>query len=214
MTTPMIHQTMPILHLGTPLEQAQHVMILVHGRGGGAGSIIPIIDHLPRDGWAFLVPQAVDATWYPQRFLVPRRSNEPYLSSALATLDQVVEKAHNGRGSEQVMLLGFSQGACLALEYAARHPRPYGGVVALSGGLIGTDEELTGYAENSLAGVPIFLGCSDADAHIPLARVRRSAEILKQMGAQVDERIYPDMGHTINQDEIEAVKAVMESLAI
>jgi len=193
MTTPMIHQTMPVLHLGTPLSQAQSVMILVHGRGAGAGSVIPIANQVQSEGWAYLVPQAVDATWYPQRFLVPRRSNEPYLSSALATLGQVVDKALAFAPLERVMLLGFSQGACLTLDYVARHPRRYGGVVALSGGLIGADEELMGYT-GSLEDTPIFLGCSDVDAHIPLERVQRSADILGQMGGQVDVAHLPQHG--------------------
>ncbi|MCS6835119.1 MAG: alpha/beta fold hydrolase [Anaerolineae bacterium] len=212
MATPMIHQTMPVLHIGAPLEQAKHVMILVHGRGAGAGSMIPLAEYLSQKDWAFLVPQAAENTWYPQRFIMPRRSNEPYLSSALAILDQTVQKAQAFVGLEHIMLLGFSQGACLTLEYAARHPQPYGGVVALSGGLIGTDEELTGYEDNALAGVPIFLGCSDTDWHIPLERVQRSTQILRQMGAKVDERIYPGMDHTINRDEVDAVRAIMTSL--
>lgn len=211
MQTPMIHQSMPVLHLGTPLEQAQGVMILVHGRGGGAGSIIPLTSHLQQEAWAYLVPQAVDATWYPQRFLAPRRSNEPYLSSALATLDEVVHNALKFVPSERLMLLGFSQGACLSLEYAARHPRRYAGVVGLSGGLIGADDELHGYTPNALTGTPIFLGCSDVDFHIPLERVKTSTRLLEGMGAQVDERIYPNMGHTVNEDEIRAVQALMQA---
>lgn len=197
-----IHQGQPLLTKGDPLSDASAALILIHGRGGGPGSIAPLISHLSTPGYAYLIPQAANWTWYPQRFLAPREQNEPYLTSALDVIDELVrqiEAAHIP--PERIALLGFSQGACLALEYAARHPRRYGGVIAFSGALIGAETELSGYPD-SLEGTPVFLGCSDVDEHIPLERVTRTTGILQSLGADVTERIYPRMGHTINSDEI------------
>lgn len=207
-----IHQGQPVSHAGKPLKEAKAAMIMVHGRGGGVESILPLANHFEVEGFAYLAPAAKDLTWYPNRFLAPRKSNEPFLSSALETVQDLLKQVKDaGIPPEKTILLGFSQGACLALETAARNPQRYGAVVALSGGLIGADDELNGYV-GSFKSTPIFIGCSDIDAHIPVERVYESAEILKGLGAELDTRIYKGMGHTINQDEMDAVNALMKTL--
>lgn len=211
--TTQIHQTQPVEEHGVDLSDVAAAMIMIHGRGGGTQSVVPLINHLNVEGVAYRVPQAAGNTWYPQRFIAPRQQNEPKLSSALATIDNLVQELiAAGLPTEKILLLGFSQGACLSLEYAVRHPRQYGGVIALSGGLIGADGELGGY-EGSLAGTPIFIGCSNVDMHIPVERVHESDTILSELGAEVDKRIYPGMGHTINTDEMDAAQALLRAAA-
>lgn len=210
--TARIHEEGRIAQRGELVSNAQGAMIVLHGRGGTNEQALALADHLDVPGFVFVAPQAAGNTWYPHRFIVPRQQNEPHLSSALAVVDGLVDDlVRGGLTYDRIMLLGFSQGACLAAEYAARHPRRYGGVMVLSGGLIGTDDELTGYS-GSLDDTPVFLGCSDVDFHIPVERVHASATQFSAMGAAVDERIYPGMGHTINQEEIDAVKAIMQAL--
>jgi phospholipase/carboxylesterase len=207
-----LHQGQPIEKQGVPLQEAKAVMIMLHGRGAGAGGMLPLIQHFEREDFAYLIPNAADLTWYPERFLVSREKNEPKLSSALTMIhDLLSEIKEAGISPEKIMLLGFSQGACLALEYAARHPQKIAAIVALSGGLIGADDELVDYI-GSLTNIPIFIGCSDVDFHIPVERVHQSVKILRGLGAQVDERIYPNMGHTINMDEVQAVNQMMKAL--
>jgi predicted esterase len=204
------HEGQPILQAGAVLDRAQAAMVLIHGRGATAESILTLASEFDQPSFAYLAPQAADGTWYPNRFLAPIKSNEPWLSSALSAVDETVAKVTNaGISHERIMLLGFSQGACLALEYAARHARRYGGVVGLSGGLIGPDGTPRDYA-GSLAGMPVFLGCSDVDFHIPKERVHHTAEILKRLGGDVTMRLYPNMDHTVNQDEIDFVRGMME----
>jgi predicted esterase len=184
-------------------------MILVHGRGATAESILALADELRLDDLAYLAPQAAGNTWYPYSFLSPIADNEPGITSGLGAIATLVERlAADGVDEERVALLGFSQGACLTLEFAARHARRYAGVFGLSGGLIGPPETARDYA-GSLDGTAVFLGCSDVDAHIPLERVRESAAVFTRMGATVDERIYPGLGHLVNADEIAAVRSVM-----
>jgi phospholipase/carboxylesterase len=207
-----LHQGQPVLARGRPLGEARAAMVLVHGRGDSAGGIMGLAGELPHPDFAYLAPQAAGGTWYPNRFVAPLASNEPWLSSALRRLAELLAQVEAaGVPPERTILLGFSQGACLALEYAARNARRYGGVAGLSGGLIGPDGTPRDYA-GSLAGTPVLLGCSDVDFHIPLERVRESAAVLGRLGAQVDERIYPGMGHTVNQDEVDAVRAMMAAL--
>jgi predicted esterase len=202
-----------VFFAGIPLEQAEAAMIMVHGRGATAESILGLSGELAGSGFAYLAPQAAGNTWYPNRFLAPITSNEPWLSSALAAVAGVLEKvAAAGIPPERTLLLGFSQGACLVLEFAARNTRRYGGVVGLSGGLIGPDGTPRDYS-GSLDGTPVFLGCSDVDPHIPEERVHHSAEVLRRLGGVVTTRLYPNMGHTINQDEIEAVQEMMTRLS-
>lgn len=206
-----LHQGQPVEMQGVPVSNAKAAMIMIHGRGAGAGGMVPYTHHFDAEDFAYLIPNAADWTWYPERFLASREKNEPKLSSALAMIDSLLgEVQETGIPAEKTMLLGFSQGACLALEYAARHPQKFGGVVAWSGGLIGADDELTGYT-GSLMGTPVFIGCSDVDFHIPLERVHHSAEILKGLGAELDVRIYPRMGHVVNMDEVKAVNAMMKA---
>jgi predicted esterase len=187
---------------------------MVHGRGASARDILGLAGEVGGDDLAFLAPQAAGNTWYPNRFMAPMASNEPYLSSALGAIDAVVRRCEAaGFGADRLVLLGFSQGACLALEYAARHARRYGGLAGLSGGLIGPPRTPRDYA-GSLAGTPVFLGCSDVDDHIPLARVEETAEVLGRLGGGVDMRIYPGMGHTIIRDELTAVQALLDGLGL
>lgn len=205
----MIHQNQPIAQAGKPLDQAAAAMILIHGRGASAHSILELANEVHHEGFAYLAPQAAGYTWYPNRFIAPIESNQPHLDSALALVGQAVGQARNaGISPEKIILLGFSQGACLALDYAARHPMRYGGVIGLSGGLIGQ----TAYA-GGLDGTPIFLGCSDADFHIPLERVDESAAIFEALGADVTKRIYPGMGHTVNRDELAFTRELMKTVA-
>lgn len=207
-----IHQGQPIVEQGKPLDEAQAAMVMIHGRGGGVQSILTLANHFNVDGFAYLAPSAQNLTWYPNRFIAPRESNQPHLDSALQAVGDTIAKIKEaGIPSEKIILLGFSQGACLATEYAARNPEKFGGIVALSGGLIGADGELNGYV-GSLNGTPVFMGCSNVDFHIPEERVHESAEILQGLGAEVDVRIYPNMGHTVNQDEVDAVNELMVTL--
>lgn len=215
------HQGQPVLRAGVPLSQARAAMILVHGRGASAESILLLANTLAQPGVAYLAPQAAGNTWYPYSFLEPLGRNEPGLSSGLRALDDVLSAVGAaGVAPEQTVLLGFSQGACLTLEYGARRARRFGGLVGLSGGLIGTGQR-TGEAspqdkrfeyDGSLEGTPVFLGCSDRDAHIPLQRVEDSAEVLRRLGGAVTKRIYPGMGHVVNDDEVDFVRSLLASL--
>lgn len=198
---------------GEPLEQAHAALIALHGRGATAGSILALAGEIGRDGLAYLAPQAAGQSWYPYPFTAPLAANEPFLSSALALVESVVaDVIRAGIPAERIALAGFSQGACLALEYAARHARRYGGVLAFSGGLIGPDDAPRDYAE-TLGGAPVFIGCGDRDAHIPLLRVRHSADVLARLGGAVTQRIYPGMGHTVNEDELSFARALLDEIA-
>ena len=211
LNTKQLHQGQPILKTGEPLETAAAAMILVHGRGASAESILTLVDQFNLEGFAYLAPQAVNNTWYPFSFLAPIENNEPWLSSALTVLENTVAEVQKfGIPSERILILGFSQGACLTMEFIARHPKRFGGAVALSGGLIGPPENPFSYS-GSLENTPIFIGCSDIDPHIPLDRVNETAVALKDLGAKVTKKIYPGMGHLVNQDEIDHVRKLMEN---
>jgi predicted esterase len=206
------HAGAPVLEEGVPLGEGQAVAVLVHGRGATAESILDLVPLVDPGGFTFLAPQAAGGSWYPWRFVEPLERNEPWLSSGLELLSEVLDRTESaGVSAERTVLLGFSQGACLALEFAARHARRYGAVVGLSGGLIGPPGTPRTYA-GSLDGTPIFLGCSDVDAHIPRDRVEETAEVLRRLGGQVDVRLYPGMGHTINADERDAVVDLLRSV--
>src|SRR5947199_8184262 len=206
------HQGQPALTAGEPLDKAKADMIMVHGLEASAEDILSLTPELNQPGFAYLAPQAAGYAWYPNSFLAPIASNEPGLSSGLAVIASLLEKlAEAGIPPERTILLGFSQGACLSLEFAARNARRYGGLAGLSGGLIGPDGTPRNYA-GSLDGTPVFLGCSDVDFHIPKERVHHTAEVLRRLGGNVTERLYPNMGHTIKQDEIDFVREMMAEL--
>jgi len=206
------HANQAVRTAGAPLQEARAAMIMIHGRGAAAENILSLSAELNQKDYAFLAPQASGYQWYPNTFRAPLETNQPWLDSALKKIASLFSHLNeHGIPPEQVILLGFSQGACLALEYAARNPRRYGGVVGLSGGLIGPDgmqRSLSGSLEHT----PVFLGCSDQDSHIPLFRVHETAEALRSLHGVVTERIYPDMGHIVNADEIEHVMNMMAAL--
>jgi phospholipase/carboxylesterase len=207
-----LHQGQPVLAAGEPLDRARAAMVMVHGRGATAQDILTVADELAQPGFAYLAPQAAGNTWYPNSFLAPIPSNEPGLSSGLAAIADVLTQVSEASIlPERTMLLGFSQGACLMLEFVARHARRYGGVAALSGGLIGPDGTPRDYV-GTLGGTPILLGCSDVDPHVPQERVQHTAEVLQRLGGDVTMRLYPNMGHVINQDEIDFVRGMMRRL--
>ncbi len=215
------HQGQPVAEAGVPLDEAAVAAILLHGRGASARSILGLAREIDQAGVAYLAPQAAGHTWYPQSFLAPLAQNEPGLASGLRAVGDLLARiTEAGTPPERTVLVGFSQGACLASEFAARHPRRYGGVVALSGGLIGTSER-SGHAppddkrfdyDGDLAGTPAFFGCSDVDPHIPLRRVEQSAAVFEDLGADVTKRIYEGMGHTVNPDEIEFMRGLLADL--
>ncbi len=200
------------MSFGLPVQEARAAMILIHGRGASPEDILSLVPEFDQSGFAYLAPQAAGFTWYPYSFLRPLEENEPYLSSALGVIETLLAGlAEGGIPAERTILLGFSQGACLAVEFAARHARRYGGVVGLSGGLIGPEGAPRAYP-GSLDGTPFFLGCSDVDPHIPKARVLESTQVLQELGGKVTMRLYPQMGHLVNEDEIEAVRKIMRDL--
>ncbi len=191
----------------------QATLVVVHGRYATAQSMLPLGDALRLPAWNVVAPQAADGTWYPFSFLAPYEQNEPHLSSALDFLDAVVEAVvAGGVKEERIALLGFSQGACLSLEYAARRRRPIGGVIGLSGGLIGPPQTKFSYS-GSCEGLRVFLGCSDVDPHIPEQRVRETERVFLDLGASVSMKIYPGMGHTISQDELEMSRDLLARIA-
>lgn len=204
------HQGQPVLEAGPALNEARAAALLLHGRGASARGMLRLADEFDVSGVAYRAPQAAGRTWYPQSFTAPLKENEPALGSALRKVDTVLRTiGEGGVPPERTILLGFSQGACLATEYAARNPRRYGGVVAFSGGLIGPDDRIAA-RDGSLDDTPVFLGCSDRDPYIPEDRVHRTADVLREMEADVTTRIYEGMGHTTNQDEIEYVRSLLE----
>ena len=204
-----IYEGQPVLSYGKPLSEASAAMIMIHGRGASATSILRVGEALGMPGVALLAPQAAHGTWYPQAFMSPIEWNEPGITSALKTISRVLAQVEAaGIPTERTLILGFSQGACLATEYAARNARRYLGIAGLSGGLIGPAGSLHGYP-GSLDGTPVFLGCSDVDMHIPAERVRKTAAILETLGGDVTLRLYPGMGHDINEDEMRAVRAML-----
>jgi predicted esterase len=206
------HQGQPVLVAGEPLDNARAAMLMLHGRGADARDILSLAGELDVSGYAILAPQAAGHAWYPNSFLAPMESNEPWLSSALAVIGELLTRlVAGGIPAERAVVLGFSQGACLALEYLARNARRYGGMAGLSGGLIGppgTPREYSG----AFDGTPTFLGCSDVDFHIPKERVEETAQVYERLGAVVDLRLYRGMGHTVNQDELEQVQAMLSAL--
>lgn len=198
--------------IGAPLTEAGAAMVLVHGRGDSADGILTLVDKLDQGGFAYLAPQAAGSTWYPKSFRAPLEENEPWLSSALAAVGDVVETIERvGIPADRILLLGFSQGACLTLEFVVRNPRRYGGVAGLTGAVIGPDG-MERHPSGRLAGRPVFLGCGDPDPHIPRRRVDETEALLIAMEARVTKRIYPGLGHNVNEDEIEFVRRMMAGI--
>lgn len=194
------------------MADARKAVIAIHGRGAGAADIVSLARAIDLPDVAWLAPEASSHTWYPYSFLTPVEQNQPFLDSAISVVGGLLQHLEDsGIPATQVVLLGFSQGACLASEFVARHPRRYGGLVVFSGGLIGAEIDPTGYS-GALEGTPVFGGCSDIDPHIPLERFEITGQILAGMGAAVDFRVYPGMGHTINIDELTAAKALISGV--
>jgi predicted esterase len=203
------HAGQPVLRLGPAPKDARLVAIMLHGRGASAEDILGLAHQFSVSDIAYVAPQAAGSGWYPYSFLAPIAQNEPWLGSALRVVAGLTEDLADQRiPAERVVVMGFSQGACLTLEFAARHARRYAAVVAFTGGLIGppgTPRDYTG----DFAGTPVFIGSSDLDPHVPLERVQESTAVFRRLGATVDERIYPRMEHTINADELHAVDALL-----
>ncbi len=203
----MLHNPSNFISAGKPLLEASKVMVLVHGRGGSAADMLSLSTHLGKDDFAFIAPEASGNTWYPYSFLKPLTENEPYLSSALQVLAGLrarLQSDYNVKPS-QIYWLGFSQGACLVLEFVARNAMEYGGVFGLSGGLIGPEGTVRNYP-GAFGNTPVFLGCSDIDPHVPKERVLESEQVFKVMGAKVTTKLYPNFPHSINEDELNIVK--------
>ncbi|MFW5974069.1 MAG: alpha/beta hydrolase [Natrialbaceae archaeon] len=206
------HADQQLVTAGTDLGEATAAAVLLHGRGATARSIAEMGMQFHRDGLAVLAPQAMGNTWYPNPFTAPVEQNEPGRSSGLRAIERAIGTANDaGIPTERVFVLGFSQGACLASEFVARNPRRYGGLAALSGGLIGERIDESDY-DGDLAGTPAFLGCSDVDPHIPEERVHETASVLEALGADVETRIYEGMGHGVNEDELSAVGEMAAAL--
>ena len=206
----MLHNSANFQTAGLPLEEATKVMIMVHGRGGSARDILSLSNHIQDKGFAFIAPEAQNNTWYPHSFLRPIDDNEPYLSSALGTLAATRARLQADFNFKlpQIYWLGFSQGACLILEFVARNAAEYGGVFGLSGGLIGPAETPRNY-KGTFSDMPVFLGCSNKDPHVPEYRVLESDQVFKQMNARVITKLYPNFPHTINEDELNIVNLLI-----
>lgn len=206
----MIHDSGNFYTAGLPLEEATKVMVMVHGRGGTAKDILSLSNSIQDKDFAFIAPEAKNNTWYPHSFLQPLADNEPYLTSALETLAAIRARLQSDFNFKlpQIYWLGFSQGACLALEFVARNAAQYGGVFGLSGGLIGPAETPRDY-KGTFADIPVFLGCSDKDSHVPKDRVLESERVFKRMNARVTTKLYPNFPHTINEDELNIVNLLI-----
>jgi predicted esterase len=203
------HAAQPLSRLGPAPSAARLSVILVHGRNGTPQSMLDLVSALPFDDVSYLAPAAAGKTWYPLSFLAPIPQNQPGITSGLMVLAGLIAGlGRDGVSADRVALMGFSQGACLALEFAARQARRYAAIIGLSGGLIGPPGTPRDYA-GSFDATPVFLGCSDVDAHIPLARVRETADVFTRMKASVDERIYPQMGHTVTPEELAVVTELL-----
>jgi phospholipase/carboxylesterase len=207
-----LHRIENTLVAGAARGHAKAAAILVHGRGATPESMLPLADAFGRDDIRYLAPRASGNTWYPNSFLARIEANEPWLSSALDVVGALVEKLEGeGFDASKVAIIGFSQGACLASEFAARNARRYGAIIALTGGLIGPPGTPRDY-DGSLDGTPVFLGSSDVDPHVPLQRIEETGAVLTRLGAKVDKRIYPGMGHTVNEDEVKAAREMLASM--
>lgn len=207
------HGNQPVLTVGAPLESAKGVLIMIHGRGAGPRDILGLAPALEREAFACIAPAASGGTWYPYSFMSPREQNEPGISSGLSVIESLVTRMMaRGFPAEKIVLLGFSQGACLSSEFCVRHPRRYGGLLALSGGLIGAPGTTWDDVTTPLDGMPAFFGCSDVDAHIPKERVLESEAVFTRLGASVTRKLYPGMGHLVNEDELAECRRVLDEV--
>jgi len=207
------HAGQPLATAGAPLGQSPVAMILVHGRNAAPANILSFVPAFGRPDITYLAPAAAGGTWYPLSFMAEKEKNEPGISSGLWVLDQLVQYVvRSGVGKDRIVLLGFSQGACLTSEFAASHADRYGGIVLYSGGLIGPPGTTWDYP-GSFGGTPVFLGCSDVDAHVPKTRVDESAAVFQRMGATVTEKIYPGMGHLVNEEEIAFTRTLLDDIS-
>ncbi len=207
------HEGQPVIMRGRPLKESHAAAIMMHGRGRTTDDILELADRIGNSAFTYLAPTARDNTWYPYSFMEATEKNEPFLTSALAIYDTLIAQLlEKGFSKEHIVLLGFSQGACLTAEYAVRHADRLGGIVLFTGGLIGPPGTSWNYP-GSFQGTPIFLGASDVDGFVPLERVRESTVVFEQMGAQVIERVYPNMDHIINDDEIAIARSMMQAVS-
>jgi predicted esterase len=212
------HAGQAVLGFGKPLGEAATAVIMIHGRGASPDDILGLATAFDRPGVTYLAPAAANNTWYPYSFMTEIAKNEPYLSSALSVIGSLVEDLEaSGIARDHIVVMGFSQGACLTTEFAIRNASRFGGLVAFSGGAIGPPgttwaTEGAEDAARNFGGTPIFFGCSDIDPHIPIERVRESAEVCARLGAAVTTKIYPGMGHLVNDDEIAHARALLDTL--
>ena len=208
------HAGQSVVEAGAPLGQAPAAVIMVHGRNAGPANILDLLPRLARPHLTYLAPAAANRTWYPHSFMAEIASNEPGLSSGLGVLESLVARIlAAGIPRSRIVLLGFSQGACLTAEFAVRHASRFGGVVVFSGGVVGPPGTRWDYAAR-FDGTPVFLGCSDRDSHVPESRVTESAELFSRMGADVTKRIYPGMGHLVNDDEIAYAQGLLDAVSV
>ncbi len=206
------HADQPVVTAGAPASVADAVVVLLHGRGATAQGVVNLAEPLYRHGVTFVAPDAARSRWYPYSSFAPIERNEPHVSSALAAVDRALADVREwGVAIEDVVLFGFSQGACLASEYAARNPRRYGGVAALSGGLLGTEVDPSAY-DGSLGGAPVFLGAGDSDPNVPVGRVHETAAVFRELGGDVAERVYEDIGHEVTDDEFAVVGSWLDGI--
>lgn len=203
------HNGQPIETAGAPPQAADVAVIMLHGRGSTAQNILTLIDEFLHHGVLYLAPQAAHRSWYPRSGYAPFEDNEPWFSSALDCVSSALETAADaGVPPERTLLIGFSQGGCLASEFVARNPRRYGGLVVLSGSLLGPETRQD--YDGSLDGTPVFLGCSTDDPYVAAERIHESARVFEQLGGDVDSRLYEGLGHAINDDEIRTIETFIE----
>lgn len=206
------HAGQRVVSAGKPLGEAPIAVVMVHGRNAGPENILDLVPRLARPNVSYLAPAAANRTWYPYSFMADIASNEPGITSGISVLLALVQRIEAaGVARERVVVLGFSQGACLTTEFAVRNASRYGAIVAYSGGAVGPPG--TAWDESGrFEGTPVFLGCSDVDPHVPEPRVRESADVCRRMGAEVTLQIYPGMGHLVNDDEIAWTQQLLDSL--